>query len=271
MSARRGAAATRQSGQSLVEFAVLAAVLVPLFLLVPIMGKYIHVRQMSQQAARAAAWEATVSPGYALPQTTRVRDLVVERSFGAIDDPIRSQVRGGSRNEAVGNPLLNTFSGRALLERGDVRVNAYRNVSAPGIQDKLTDMLRLLPGYAPPNSRGLVTSNIEISTQDIRLANGGAASFLEPFDRLDLRMQASHTVLADAWNASGAGSGNRPGPRTVLAQTRPLVPLAKLEPIDSALNALDWIPLFGALEKLDLGHIEPDVVPYDKMERYAPN
>jgi hypothetical protein len=262
--------AARQSGQSLVEFAVLSAVLVPLFLLIPIMGKYIHVRQASQQVARAAAWEATVSPGYALPQTTRVRDLAVERNFGAIDDPIRSRVQGGATNAQVGNPLLNTFSGRALLERGDVRVNAYRNVSAPGIQDKLTDMMRLLPGYSPPNSRGLVTSNIEISTQDIRLANGSAATFLEPFDRLDLRMQASHTLLADAWNASGPGSGSRPGPRTVLAQTRPLVPMDKLDPLDSALNALDWLPLFGALEKLDIGYIDPDVVPYDKMERYAP-
>ena len=267
----RAARACRQRGQSLVEFAVLAAVLVPLFLLIPIMGKYIHVRQMSHQAARAAAWEATVSPDYALPQAARVRDLLVDRSFGAIDAPIRSQARGGSGSQPVDNPLLNTFSGRALLERGDVRVNAYRNVSAPGIQDKLTDMMRLLPGYAPPNSRGLVTSNIEITTQDIRLANGSAASFLEPFDRLDLRMQASHTVLADAWNASGAGSGSRPAPRTVLAQTRPLVPLDKLEPLDRALNALDWIPLFGALEKLDLGYVDPDVVPYDKMERYAPN
>ncbi|MBR7551336.1 pilus assembly protein, partial [Mycobacterium tuberculosis] len=48
--------ARRQRGQSLTEVAVLCAVLVPIFLLIPILAKYIHARQATQQAARAIAW-----------------------------------------------------------------------------------------------------------------------------------------------------------------------------------------------------------------------
>lgn len=51
----------RQQGQSMVEFIVAAAtVLVPLFLILPILGKYADINMTAPQAARYMAWERTV-------------------------------------------------------------------------------------------------------------------------------------------------------------------------------------------------------------------
>ena len=53
-----------QRGQALTEMAILSVILVPLLQLIPLLGKYAHLQQNTQQAARAAAWEATVAPDY---------------------------------------------------------------------------------------------------------------------------------------------------------------------------------------------------------------
>jgi hypothetical protein len=52
---------SKQQGQSMTEFVIAAAtVLVPLFLILPILGKYSDVSLMAPQAARYVAWEHTV-------------------------------------------------------------------------------------------------------------------------------------------------------------------------------------------------------------------
>jgi len=259
----------RQDGQSLTEAAVLCAVLVPLFLLIPIMGKYIHLRQATQQAARAAAWEATVAKDYALPATTRMRDLTVDRHFGKADAQIVSRASTGNSRDRVENPLLNTFSNQTLVERGDIRVDAYKNERSSGILDRIGGLLSKIPGNFPPNDKGLVTSNLSVSVQDLKLANGGAASFLEPFDQLGLRMQASNTLLADPWNAAGPGSGNNPAKRSVVGQVRTLVPTSHLSDAAKMFDGLSIIPIVGTISRFDPGYIAPDVVPVDKLEPYA--
>lgn len=51
----------RQFGQAMTEFNVTAAfLLVPLFIMIPLLGKYIDMKHASVQAARYMAWERTV-------------------------------------------------------------------------------------------------------------------------------------------------------------------------------------------------------------------
>ena len=49
-----------QTGQSTVEFIVVSLVLVPLFLIVPLLGKYIDLAQTTLVASRYVAFEGTV-------------------------------------------------------------------------------------------------------------------------------------------------------------------------------------------------------------------
>lgn len=260
----------RQDGQSLTEAAVLCAVLVPLFLLIPIVGKYIHLRQATQQAARAAAWEATVAKDYTLPSATRMRDLTVDRHFGKADTPIVSRASTGAARDRVDNPLLNTFSNQPLLERGDIRVNAYKNERSSGILDRLSSLISKIPGNFPPNDKGLVTSNLSVSVQDLKLANGGSAAFLEPFDQLGLRMQGSNSLLTDPWNAAGPGTAKNPAKRSVIGQVRTLVPGSYLSDSAQLFDPLKIIPIVGTISRFEPGYIAPDVVPVDKLEPYAP-
>ncbi len=54
--------AQRQAGQAMTEFVISAAfVMVPLFLIVPTVGKYIDLQLATHQAARYGAWEYTVN------------------------------------------------------------------------------------------------------------------------------------------------------------------------------------------------------------------
>lgn len=260
----------RQQGQSLVEMAVMSALLVPLFLLIPILGKYAHIRQAAQQAARNAAWEATVSSGYRLPDGAAVRRLAIDRHYDVAGAPIRTQPSNRQESDRVGNPLLNTFSNQPLLERRDVRMGAYRNERGGGLMNLVSGLLTRLPGEFPPNDKGLVTANFDITIQDLKLANGASATYLEPFDAIGLRMRVSHTLLTDPWNASGPGAGSNPDRRSVLAQTKSLAPASHLSGLGRMLDTLDVIPVLNTLDRLEPGYIAPDVVPHDKLERHAP-
>lgn len=257
-----------QRGQSMVEMTVLCLVLVPLFLLIPVLGKYIHIRQQAQQATRAAAWEATASRSYAVPGNAQVRPQLIARHFGAADSKITSSVPASSA-ERLDDPLLNTFSDQPLLQRSDIDLGTYRNDREPGIMGKLTGVISRLPGPFPPNERGLITASMDMRIRDLRTTDGHAATYLEPFDTIGLRMRTTSALLTDPWNAAGAGiSGNHP--RSVKAQLRNLVPTSNLEEGSKMLQGVSSLPLFGVLGDLKPGHIEPDVVPMDKLERYAP-
>ncbi len=68
---------SRQSGQAMTEMVIAASfVLVPLFLLIPWLGKYIDLQQSAIQAARYEAWEYTVW----------YNDVATEAPAGAVDE-----------------------------------------------------------------------------------------------------------------------------------------------------------------------------------------
>jgi len=85
-----------QTGQAITEFNVTAAfVLVPLFIMIPLIGKYIDMKHSSVQAARYIAWERTVwfedgtkPKGTTTAQVKSQKQLVKEtrqRFFGEVN------------------------------------------------------------------------------------------------------------------------------------------------------------------------------------------
>lgn len=277
---RHGGSPRRQAGQALTEMAVVAAVLVPLFLLVPTLSKYIHLKQTAQQAARSAAWEATVTRDYAWNQlnATSQRRLLLDRHFGNGTDPIRTVASSAGEGDRVRSVMMNSFSDRTLVERRDVRLLPYRNQNATGVMSIIEGsgrLLELLPGEFPPNRNGLVSSELVVNPRNLRTADGGAARFLAPFDAIDLELRGTHTVLADGWNAAGSGidghvSQNRD--RSVDAQVRTLVPMSSLEPLGDVLDSvgfLDILPVVGVTTRLRPGYIQPDIVPKDRLKPYS--
>ena len=254
-------------GQALTEVAVVCVVLVPLFLLIPVIGKYIHMRQMAQQAARNAAWNATAFPEHVVRgrQAGVAREMLA-RNFASADAPIRSNenVRASGKFD---DPLLNTFSNHSLLERDNMHLRSLGEAKSPGFASSAVSALpTALPGDFPPNKAGYVTTEIRLDVRDLKTRDGGAARYLAPFDRLGLTMTARQSLLADAWNAGGPTQGRR----SVKSQVKTLVPTSNLEGMQKAFDVVGALPLpiVGLLDDLDIGTIEPDIVPYDRLQRY---
>ena len=286
MSVRPRPAIHRQRGQALTEMAVLAAVLVPLFLLIPMLAKYAHLRQATQQAARAAAWEATVVPEYKWATLLdagwreKQRQLLIERHFGQAANPITTApaTPDAGADAPVGNLLLGTFSGQPLLERGGIELRPFTSEPAGYIGkalDGIDGIAEALPGGFPPNTDGLATAELVVRPRDLRTADGAPATYLRPFDTLGLEFRATHSVFADGWGAAGsgvAGHASAAHDRSVLNQVRSFVPSSYLGDIGEVLEqveVLENIPLLGVPLRIRPGYIEPDIVPVHRLEAYA--
>ena len=278
-SVSRQAPARLQSGQALAEMAILAAVLIPLFILVSTFGKYIYMKQATQQAARAAAWEATVMRDYvwANRNEARVRQLLIDRHFGLATDRILTQPTQSGGTTRVRSVMTNSWSGKALVERNDVVLAPYVNEDAGVVMQALEsvgNLLESLPGEFPPNKNGLVTAKIDLRPQNLRTSSGTAPNFLGGFENLDLQMTASHTVLTDSWNAAGNGLDNHISngrDRSVIDQVNTLVPSSNLEPLGEILEDLSFLeilPVVGVLSRYRPGYIQPDIVPKHKLKPY---
>lgn len=280
----RPATPRAQRGQALTEMAILAIVLVPLFLLVPTLAKFIHVKITSQQAARTAAWESTVAPDYALQahlQPARQRTRAMEWHFNNADAPIRTapQVDEQSR---LGNPLLNSFTNMPLVERSDIQVQPYTFEQPPGLLGNIAgNMPDVASDLMFPSDNDLVTARVEVAVQDLRFANGGAVDFLPELSALNLRFSSEHTLVADAWNARGGGVRGHGASeinhaRSTYQRVRRLTAgnyLSFLDDIISGLGVLSVIPVLGAPFEMRLNVAEDtmDIVPEDKLEAYNPN
>jgi len=270
---RPGGATRRraQRGQSLTEVAVMGAVLVPLFLLVPILAKYIHLQHKGEQMARAAAWEASVARDYGVPQRAAMQRQLMARHFAPADQPIASRIPAPPpRNSPVPDVFLNTFSNQPLLRGADVELGNYRNTGAPGFMDDVLELAESLPGDFPPNNNGLIRTEVRINPQNLRTADGRPAAYLAPFDALNLRMTSHQLLLTDSWNAAGGGTGGSPHPRSVHEQVHTLVPTAYLGEMLPDVDLPDAIPVIGVVDNLEIGLIKPDVVPKNRLEPYAP-
>jgi len=122
----------RCPGQAMTETVITAStVLVPIFLLIPLIGKYIDIKQTTIQAARYEAWEYTV--WYGTNQTQTFTTPSGERPFGynATGQPvkIRTEVQNESRKRFFSdvnnaNPAEATTLANLQINQSDVN-NGY--------------------------------------------------------------------------------------------------------------------------------------------------
>ncbi|SIQ28932.1 TadE/TadG family type IV pilus assembly protein [Solilutibacter tolerans] len=261
-----------EKGQALTEAVVVCAVLVPLFLLIPIIGKYTHIKQQAQQATRNAAWEMTATQDHGLANQAKMKALMIDRAFARADSPIRSN-SSGSATGNFDDTLLNTFSGKKLVLKQDASVTGRSEKSSPGfISGVISKFPKELPGDFPPNAKGYITVKTRIDIRNLQGRDGSPARYLAPFDNLGLQLNREQSLLVDAWNAAGSGApGTRSShKRSVIQQVESLVPTSNLKELSKGLDAIGSIPLpiTRRLKDLDIGYIEPDIVPIKKLERY---
>lgn len=254
-----------QHGQALVEFVVLALVVIPLFLLMPMIAKYQDISHATQMASRYVAFEATThndSQSAWKPEAELAGD-VRRRFFSNSDAPVKTADTAGDfdahRNlfwrDPYGHALISNFNDVSISfgNGGSTHAAAFSAASdaAPFSPIPLANAGRIGLG-----ARGVYTANVAVS-----LANLPAdISLIKPFDALNLSINRHTSLVFDGWDARS--------PDLVNSRVNNLVPAATaysaIQPlVDAAINVVDLTrirpPAVGRLDQWS------DLVPADRL------
>lgn len=241
-----------QRGQSTVEFVVLALVLVPLLLIVPLIGKYMDIAQTSAVASRYVAFEGDVrhsSSSDGWKSDAELAQEIRRRFFSNSDAPIKTHDTAGDFN-AHRNTLWFDHRGAPLLP------NFASNVGVSTQKDSLSQPFGALAGAFNLPQDNLYTGRVTVNVADI--------TDLKPFDSIGLSMTRWTTVLVDPWAASS--------PAQVAEKIKGagvLFPYQPLETIAQPLAVLMSNPVLAILGADTtppvVGRVDPDLVPQDRV------
>ena len=244
-----------QAGQSMVEFLVALAVLLPLFLAVTYAGRYGDIQQATVQASRYAAFQRVMQPNAAQLADSKIEDQMRARFF-VRGDYLHSNGRVQSDDSAVGladkglsstwrdlsfNPLL-TAPDSAKLSYQSAALNAGAVAKLMGVMTK---------------SAGKSYGGATVAQVEVGLVNKMDLSVPSP---AALSIAAATAAVGDNLSSSGS-KATRDAAATI-------VPTAK---IPGALTGFfeKAMLLFEPAGPI-IGCIKPDVVPTGRLEGYAP-
>jgi hypothetical protein len=268
----------RVRGQSTTEFVVLALVLTPLFLTVPLLGKYLDLTQHASQASRYAAFEISVRGPATVKDEATVAAEARRRLFSTSDAPVKTNDVAGDFL-GMRNPLWTDFRGDHFLPR-----------FADGITHEATQETRAVPAralavFAGDNGFKLPEDNLY--TARINVLPEGPRDFRFWSDGnpgVNLRMNRQTGILIDAWNAASADvvrdkieNAGPSAPPVVMPSFDPNI-MRNLVDNAAALGPYPILPLklegqtLGLLPELlgeprpRFGDHDPNIVPCDRLD-----
>ena len=233
---RRRPPARRMRGQSTVEFLVLAVVLLPLFLIVPLLGKQLDITV--RHGSSLQSWKSDA----------QLADEVRRRFFSASTAPVKSGDVAGDF-AAHRNPLWTDHRGDALLP------SFTANVGAASRRAELTQPT----GAMFAAGMGLDTNNLHTGSVRVNVADVAGVA---PFDALGLSIERHTTVLVDPWSASGPAAVRGALRRERWGLDSPF-PFGLLELAASPLKLIP--PVLEGARLPEIGRVEPDIVPADRL------
>ncbi|MHB8248906.1 MAG: hypothetical protein ACYDCX_08495 [Acidithiobacillus sp.] len=254
----------REHGQSLTEFVVVAAfALVPLFFLVIYTGKWSFTQLRAIEAARYVAWERTVwrdqpPPGRewaAIKSDGVLRSETAVRFFGQRDAALSTSNASAAAGGNV-DPMLTRHDGQPLLrDLFTIQMATREEPISTGVSMKF---LSALMGIAnvPLQMTGPTVATVSVHLEGLpryayMLGNPLAQG---------PQFTAQAAVLTDAWTANGPNEETR--------IVKKFLPSGYLD--NGAVNAIrsagGW--LFPELNRLDFGHVDPEVQYGDRLQPY---
>lgn len=249
---KRSVLRTGQRGQALTEFVIGAVLfLIPLFLIIPLLGKYADIKASAIQAARFNAWERTVWYGQSASSTGDWEG----------NDKSEATIRSEMAGKFLVSELWYDRAGVAMLSGSS---NSITNEESPGTANTILGFaVSVANAIGPFNLEmdglytGTATVNIANTTSVISEVLGSGAG-ADPA-RLNLSITDKNVILANGWGANGAAH--------VKKQVQGLTPTSILS--NPVLDAARWIlvPFTPELVPtvLELGKIEVDQVPPDRL------
>jgi len=255
---------------------VLGSVLfaIPVFLLIPIIGKYIDMRQTAVQAARYVAWERTVWYGGSAASVSWPAN---SKDDGSIQNEVRQRLFSDSTGIGASDSGAGDWGGGGLRNSwynrdGSAMLASYDSVGQSVANDKTpntaTTVLNLIVtvtnaiGSFTLETKGFYTGavSVGISTEPVNfsLSYDGTLAY----DPGPLTLSESNTLLANGWSANGASH--------VKSQTQGLTPTSVFatDPVKTIFDIVKGAMAAASTQELwnlELGKIEPDVVPPDRL------
>ena len=262
-----------QRGQALAEFVIAAAaVLIPLFLLVPLLGKYQDMQATTIQAARYAAWERTVWIDNDDWSSSSKSDAAIQGEIKTrfFSDTVGNKLQsadsapaGSSKplwRDHAGVPILASYAGSTGHTQtpgtSDQILSMLVNIISPidkvmgadGFKLDMSSLYTINASMQPANTSGI--------SKAFTGANGGG--FVLP------RLTETNVVVSNGWSAKG--------PTAVKSQTESLALTSVFQrrPIISIMNVVQS-GLGAFVEELQPdslklgGDIQVDRVPSDRV------
>ena len=279
-------------GQAMTEMVVVSIFfLVPFFLFIVLIGKYVDMRSSTLQAARYAAFERTVYSATGNEREATMAKLTDAqlangtrmRFFSSGVDSI-VQTQNDSTSAYAGNPLWSDQGGNLLLSNADsaggtggttVAANAAGEPASFAAdvvlqntlgtwQSTVGSVLGDLGGFALTYEKYYTASVAATPSNPIGPA---------PFDSINLTFNASDTLLADGWSASDIDYEK--------AQAQRMVPTGVLNFLNNtvvdAIGGAVVPDLFGSplgpQQGPQFGYVVVDTagsVPADRLANYTP-
>lgn len=181
-----------QRGQATTEFLIIAAVLIPLFLLVPVIAKYQDISYHTQMASRYAAFDTLVrnsSQNSAKP-LDQLQDEVRRRFFSNTDAPIKTLDVAGDF-KANQNLFWRTPDDKSLITNfSDITVTQ-------GVQGSYDGQSMKGPFAFTFGATGINTANVNVVLANLPTG----LKFYEPFDQINLSINRGTAVIADVWTS----------------------------------------------------------------------
>ena len=250
--------APRQRGQAAVELVIAAAfVLVPLFLLVPMLGKYIDLQSSVLQAARYAAFQRTVwsasgqRNGYATATQSNadIATRTILRYFSIPGQGISSS--GNTLSQYRPNGLWVDPANHSLLPQYGaitIHLGANSNTTDPTLQ-AMQSTVGKIPAGPTLGYGGLFTAQVN--------AKPNTFLYPKPFDTLALTFQSHDTLLTNGWVAANSTD--------VVQQVKRTLP-----PDESKLGSIlgKVSDMFPDLSSLELGNVISDTPAELPLDRY---
>jgi hypothetical protein len=234
-----------QRGQATTEFAVLALALVPLFIVVPLIGKYMDINQTAEHASRYVAFEAAARNTSSSWKTDA--ELAVEvrrRFFSNPDAPIKTNdVAGDFATHR--NPIWSDHAGHPLIAKFEDDIGV--TTSTAGLN--AIAATALYRGELGLSNDNLYTGNVTVKMADV-------ANF-KPFDAIGLSTSRKTVLLTDAWTAKDNG--------TIKSKIDGSPRMYPIGAVAALIDPVGTLPRVVHDPRFRVSDFEWDLVPCDRM------
>jgi hypothetical protein len=264
-----------QTGNAVTEFIAMLAALVPMFLLVPVMGKIGDMNQATVQASRFAAWERTVAAEDQKSDGQLVGEMH-RRFYSSLGAFIKTGQSADNQNASHRNPMWRDHSGARLLRNFDDVSAGIENSQTPGsgagtVGQLMSTFLNAMGRFRGNsdnflNNNGLYRADVSSNVAAISMApfNHGTNCAGEQTDQTFLCIRRHNVILADSWSARD--------PEQVANRVKSLVPMSIFERFavitDVLARAPDTLPMAQEFAGFRPGYVAPDVIPPDRLGPY---